>query len=247
MIRLSLPILSRLARSLLTRSLLALSLLTLPLVPQALAAPAVKPFEARYHLSLEGWPNADLTHRLEPDEEGFRATLHASVKIATGYEFARFRLDERGEAAPWHFYSRYRLFGFGDEYRLERERLEALPDRQSALFNLSLRAFDAPACRGHQAAPCQLDYQDHRGRERTLVWRVIDDPTMPVPEGRFQTRHVEARLEDRPKRRLHFYFSPDTPGLLVQLDYFQDQTLAGRLQLTDLHPEGSTDDRRPAH
>ncbi|MFC0267394.1 hypothetical protein [Kushneria aurantia] len=209
-------------------------LLLLALLPLSVQAAEVAPFEAHYHLAIDGWPDADVSHSLAPDEDGWRSTMQASISIASGVEFSRFHLDSSGLATPWSFYSRYRLFGFGDDYRLDARQLStARPDRQAALFDLSRLAFDSPACRGRSATPCQLDYVDHRERNKTLAWRVIDNPQMPVPAGAWATRHVEAWDIKRPERRLNFYFSPQHPGLLVQVDYFRDGKLRARMQLTD--------------
>lgn len=208
--------------------------LTALMVSTSLQAEEIQPFKAHYHLVIDGWPNADMTHQLERDEDGWRTTMHASIRIATGYEYSRFHLRNDADVAPWSFYSRYRLFGFGDTYRLDEKQLSNLPDRQAALFALSRQAFDAPSCRGRQAAPCTFKYIDHKEREHDMAWRVIDDPSMSVPQGRWQTRHVEAWDEDKPDRRMHFYFTSRYPGLLVQTDYFRDGTLSARLQLTGL-------------
>ncbi|SPJ33849.1 hypothetical protein [Kushneria phyllosphaerae] len=208
--------------------------LTALMVSTSLQAGEIQPFKAHYHLVIDGWPNADMTHQLERDKEGWRTTMHASVKIATGYEYSRFRLRNDTDVAPWSFYSRYRLFGFGDTYRLDDQQLASLPDRQAALFALSRQAFNAPSCRGRQTTPCTFAYLDHKARQRDMAWRVIDDPEMSVPQGHWQTRHVEAWDEDKPDRRMHFYFTSRYPGLLVQTDYFRDGKLSARLQLTGL-------------
>ncbi|WP_456269600.1 hypothetical protein M1D97_04740 [Kushneria sp. AK178] len=212
----------------------AFPVMTALLLSAPIRAGEIQPFEAHYHLTIDGWPNADMTHQLEHDEGGWRTTMHASVKIATAYEYSRFQLRDDTVVSPWSFYSRYRLFGFGDTYRLDDGQLSPLPDRQAALFALSRQAFDAPSCRGRSADPCTFQYVDHKEREHDMAWRVIDDPEMPVPEGRWPTRHVEAWDEDRPDRRLHFYFTSRYPGLLVQTDYFRDGTLSARLQLIKL-------------
>ncbi|WP_438764209.1 hypothetical protein [Kushneria sp. TE3] len=212
----------------------AFLVMTALLLSAPIQAQEIQPFEARYHLTMDGWPNADMTHQLERDDNGWRTTMHASIKIATGYEYSRFRWHDDIGAAPWSFYSRYRLFGFGDTYRLDEQQLSRLPDRQAALFTLSRQAFDAPSCRGRRADPCTFEYIDHKERERDMAWRVIDDPEMPVPQGRWQTRHVEAWDTDKPDRRMHFYFTSRYPGLLVQTDYFRDGKLSARLQLTGL-------------
>ncbi|WP_299261418.1 hypothetical protein [uncultured Kushneria sp.] len=208
--------------------------LTALMVSNALQAEEIHPFKAQYHLTMDGWPSADMTHQLEHDGDGWRSTMHASIKIATGYEYSRFHVSHVTEVSPWSFYSRYRLFGFGDTYRLDEHQLSNLPDRQAALFALSRQAFDAPSCRGRQATPCSFAYVDHKMREHNMVWRVIDDPEMTVPQGHWKTRHVEAWDEDKPDRRLHFYFTSRNPGLLVQTDYFRDGKLSARLQLTGL-------------
>ncbi|WP_445619402.1 hypothetical protein ACUN8C_11855 [Kushneria sp. Sum13] len=209
-------------------------MLTALMVSTSLQAGEIQPFKAQYHLVIDGWPNADMTHQLERDKEGWRTTMHASIKIATGYEYSRFRLRNDTDVAPWSFYSRYRLFGFGDTYRLDDQQLAALPDRQAALFALSRQAFNAPSCRGRQTTPCTFAYVDHKARQRDMAWRVIDDPEMSVPQGHWQTRHVEAWDEDKPDRRMNFYFTSRYPGLLVQTDYFRDGKLSARLQLTGL-------------
>ncbi|OHV13843.1 hypothetical protein [Kushneria phosphatilytica] len=189
---------------------------------------------------MASWPDANVTHTLARDEDGWRATLHASIRIATGYEFSRFRLGDQNRIKPWQFYSRYRLFGFGDDYRLDAKAMMQLPDRESALFQWSRAAF-RQHCRRPEA-PCMLDWLDHRGRPRHLQWHIIGDSTLPTPAGVLATRHVEAWDPDKPTRQLHFYFSPHYPGLLVQVEVFDRGTRTARLQLMSLtvFPEPAT-------
>ncbi len=177
--------------------------LTALMLSTSLQAQEIHPFTAHYHLTIDGWPNADMTHQLARDDNGWRTTMHASVKIATGYEYSRFHAGDDNAAMPWSFYSRYRLFGFGDTYRLDEKQLSNLPDRQAALFALSRQAFDAPTCRGHNATPCTFKYIDHKEREHDMAWRrcsgnarsagaLADTPRGSL--GRGQTRSTHALL-----------------------------------------------------
>lgn len=159
----------------------------------ALAAPAHAnpvPFQARYQLSIAGWPDVQIKHRLSRQGELWQSEMSAAIAIAEGKERSRFRLDEHGIKAQ-SYTGAYRMLGIGKRYRLASAELTELPDRQAALFALSRRAADA-RCRDDNVAPCTLRYLDHKGEAETLRYRVTGHGEIALPAGRFSGISVDA-------------------------------------------------------
>lgn len=205
---------------------IALALLLLLAAVSARAA-ETRPFDARYHLEVTGWPNTTIEHRLSRDGTHWQSDMRAAISLARGRERSRFIADEAIRSL--HYVSGYSLLGIGKDYELDRAALARLPDRQTALFELSRRAV-ADDC----ASPCRLRYLDHRGREERIDYRRLDRRTLELPAGRFEAVRVEVTEPGEPERRMLLSFHPEVPGLLLAMEYHRDGERQGRLALTDL-------------
>ncbi|MBZ0329439.1 hypothetical protein KZO25_03815 [Halomonas sp. ANAO-440] len=233
------------------RLLRPLTMLALPLLllslgsAQAMAAPTAakpasvsdterrvtpQPFDARYRLEVSGWPNASIEHRLIRDNHHWQSRMNASIAVARGNERSRFFLTPDGVRSV-NYASGYSLLGIGGDYRLGSDELSELPDRQAALFDLSLSALNG-SCQ--EEAGCRLVYQDHRGREESLDYRVHDRETLSLPAGKFEAVKVEVMDPETPDRTMTFHFHPELPGLLLAVDYRRDGKRKSRLRLTSL-------------
>ncbi|WFM72100.1 hypothetical protein [Halomonas sp. CKK8] len=204
----------------------ALALLLLLVAGSALAAEP-RPFDARYRLEVAGWPSTTVEHRLSRDGTHWQSDMRAAIAVARGHERSRFIAGEAIRSL--HYDSGYSLLGIGKAYELDREALARLPDRQTALFELSRRAV-ADDC----DPTCRLRYLDHRGREERVDYRRLDRRTLELPAGRFEAVRVEVTEPDDPDRRMVFSFHPGVPGLLLAMEYHHDGERRSRLALTDL-------------
>lgn len=189
------------------------------------------PFSARYQLEVSGWPNATIDHRLSHEGGHWQSQMQASVAVAQGSERSRFIVEDDSVRAL-HYSSDYSLLGIGDHYRLSPDDLTRLPDRQTALFELSRRALDGMHC--ESGAGCRLDYLDHRGRPERIDYRLLAPTTLSLPAGDFTAVTIEATEPDKPERRLVFHFHPELPGLLLSMEYHRDGKRRSRLALSDL-------------
>lgn len=204
----------------------ALVLLLLLAAGSAFAAEP-RPFEASYRLEVAGWPSTTVEHRLSHDGTHWQSDMRAAISVARGHERSRFIAGEAIRSL--HYASGYSLLGIGKEYELDREALARLPDRQTALFELSRRAVSDDC-----DTPCRLRYLDHRGREERVDYRRLDQRTLELPAGRFDALRVEVTEPDDPDRRMVFSFHPGVPGLLLAMEYHRDGERRSRLALTDL-------------
>ncbi|QJQ95809.1 MULTISPECIES: hypothetical protein [Halomonadaceae] len=210
---------------------LLLPMLFPPLVlADPLASP--QPFSARYHLMISGWPNASIEHDLTRQGEHWQSHMKAAIAVARGSETSRFRVNA-DETRALTYHSGYSLLGIGGNYRLGHEMLGELPDRQTALFALSRQAIGGE-CSGSRAAPCEMRYVDHRGREETLHYRILTRGEVSLPAGDFEAVSIESWNPDKPDRQLYFSFHPELPGLLLSVDYYRDGERRSRLMLTEL-------------
>src|SRR5690554_1097838 len=194
------------------------------------AVPLLQPFSANYHLEVKGWPNANIEHHLTRESGHWQSQMQAAIAVARGSERSRFIVTPEGVQAV-NYASGYSLFGFGGDYRLGSHDLALLPDRQAALIELSRQALSGDC----QNATCQMIYLDHRGREEILEYRLLGAEPLTLPAGNFEAIKVEAHEPDKPDRRLLFYFHPETPGLLLAVDYHRDGERQSRLTLTSLN------------
>ncbi|MEQ6916195.1 hypothetical protein [Halomonas aquatica] len=210
----------------LPRRCTALLLLLLLATGSALAMEP-SPFDARYRLEVKGWPNATIEHRLSRDGKQWISEMSADIGVARGSERSRFLAGQAIRSL--HYASGYTLMGFGKEYELDHEALARLPDRQTALIDLSRRAAAADC-----AHPCRLRYLDHRGREKLIEYRVLLRDTLSLPPGNFEAVRVEASEPDEPGRKMTFSFHPGVPGLLLAMEYHRDGKRRSRLTLIEL-------------
>ena len=195
---------------------------------EALARVTPQPFTARYLLEVSGWPSTSIDHQLSRDGASWFSEMRAAITVARGEERSRFLVEEEG-VRSLQYASGYSLLGFGGDYRLAPEELTTLPDRQAALSEPSRRAV-----RGRCSGQCELRYQDHRGREEQMLYRVVGADTLALPSGRFDAVAVKVTEADKPERHLVFHFHPELPGLLLTAEYHRDGERRSRLALTHL-------------
>jgi hypothetical protein len=188
-------------------------------------------FNAEYRLEIRGWPNATIDHRLSQENGHWQSRMQAAIAVASGNERSRFYLSEKGVQAVIYS-SGYSVLGIGGNYRLDKDDLATLPDRQTALFELSRRAPVADCTLGQ--APCELHYVDHKGEPEHLEYRVSDGGTLQLPAGVFPAVTVESWEFDAPQNRLVFHFHPDFPGLMLAVEYHREGEQRSRLTLTAL-------------
>lgn len=194
------------------------------------ATPAAPhPFTAHYRLKVEGWPAAYIEHRLSRDGDYWESLMETDIRVARGSERSRFLLQNEGVQSLFYA-SGYSLMGIGDSYRLDAEPLEALPDRQTALFAFSRRIINGDCT----SDTCDIHYLDHKGREELLRARVQGNSRVTLPAGTFPALTAEAWEADKPDRRLLFRFHPEVPGLLLSVDYQRDGKRHSHLVLSEL-------------
>lgn len=217
---------------------LTLSVLLLAWLPAKAVAAApqpdaqLQPFSASYRLEVRGWPNATIEHDLTRESGHWQSRMQAAIAVARGNERSRFIVTPEGVHSV-NYASGYSLFGVGGNYRLGSSELAELPDRQAALIELSRRALNG----GCENETCRLVYQDHRGREEILDYRLLGTDVLQLPAGEFQALKVEVSEPDTPERRMVFHFHPEYPGLLLAVDYQRDGERRSRLTLTSLRTD----------
>ncbi|MGQ7245601.1 hypothetical protein ACUN9V_19335 [Salinicola sp. V024] len=194
------------------------------------AAPT--PFTAQYQLDISGWPDATITHQLSNQGDVWKSDMRTSIKIASGEEWGRFRLDG-DDVQALEYASSYSLVGIGDDYHLDQAQLSELPDRQTAIFDLSRKAPSA-RCASTQVSPCELDYQNHKGKTETLYYRVTDRGDIDTPAGTFPGVTVDTWDPEKRDRHLYFTFHREIPGLLLKMRYVKEGEERSHLTLTDL-------------
>lgn len=201
----------------------------------ALAAPT--PFTAQYRLDISGWPDATITHQLSNQGDEWKSDMRTSVKIASGEEWGRFRFDGDNVQAL-EYASSYSLVGIGDDYHLDQTQLSELPDRQTAIFDLSRKAPSA-RCANPQVSPCKLVYLSHKGEEKTLLYRVTEKADVTTPAGTFPGVTVDTWDPEKRKRHLFLTFHQQIPDLLLKMRYVRDDEEKSHLELTTLTlPQG---------
>ncbi|MBS9402817.1 hypothetical protein KG088_04170 [Halomonas sp. TRM85114] len=206
---------------------LALALLFSGIVTGDVAV--TRPFTAHYQLSVSGWPDATIEHRLSREGNTWQSQMRARIAVARGNERSRFVVEPDGIRSVVYA-SGYSLLGIGKTYRLGAGELAALPDRQAALFELSRQA-----ARGDCQPRCRLRYQDHKGEAETLLVRHLGPRQVSLPAGDFEAVAVEVTEPDEPNRRLVFGFHPTLPGLLLTMDYHRGGERRSRLSLSSLN------------
>ncbi len=202
---------------------LALAITALP----SLAATPPRPFDARYHLEVAGWPDVDIRHRLTQEAGHWQSEMRARLPGASGHEWGRFRLDD-DRVRSLHYAAGYSLLGIRRAYSLDDAALAPLPDRQSALVALARRVIDDPDGEG------RLRYRDHRGREERLDYRILDRQPLALPAGRFEAVRVSLAEPGEDDRRMVIAFDARRPGLLLDMAYYRDGERKSRLSLTRL-------------
>ncbi|MGR4067190.1 hypothetical protein [Billgrantia sp. C5P2] len=192
----------------------------------------MQPFSASYRLEVKGWPNATIQHRLTRESGHWQSRMQAAIAVARGNERSRFIVTPQGVRSV-NYSSAYSLLGVGGNYRLAGNELASLPDRQAALVELSRRALNG-SCENDA---CRLVYQDHRGREEILDYRLLGVETLSLPAGEFEAVRVEVNDPETPEKTMLFHFHPRYPGLLLAVDYRRDGERKSRLTLTALETE----------
>lgn len=192
----------------------------------------LQPFTASYRLEMKGWPSASIEHQLSRESGHWQSRMQAAIAVARGNERSRFIVTPEGVRSV-NYASGYSLLGVGGDYRLEGAELDSVPDRQAALIELSRRALNG----GCENGTCRLVYLDHRGREETLDYRLLEPQRLSLPAGEFEAVRVEVNDPETPERKMLFHFHPDYPGLLLALDYRRDGERTTRLTLTSLETE----------
>lgn len=210
------------------RYLRPLALLLTCLALPAMAGTVPRPFDARYHLEVEGWPDAEIRHRLVREAGHWQSEMRADLPGASGREWGRFRLEgERIRAL--HYAAGYSLLGIHRAFSLDHRELGRLPDRQSALVMLARQAVDADCRRD-----CRLRYRDHRGREEELRYRILTRGLRQSPLGRFEVVRLTLSEPGEDDRRLILDLDARRPGLLLAMEYHREGRRKSRLTLTEL-------------
>lgn len=200
---------------------------TLATLPQPDAV--LQPFTASYRLEIKGWPNVSIEHHLSHESGHWQSRMRAAIAMARGNERSRFIVTPEGVRSV-NYASGYTLLGIGEDYHLGSGELASLPDRQTALIELSQRALNG----GCEGEACRLVYLDHRGREESLDYRLLGAETLSLPAGEFEAVKVEVNDPETPERKMLFHFHPQYPGLLLAVDYHRDGERQSRLTLTSL-------------
>ena len=194
---------------------------------------APRAFEATYRLAIDGWPDTNVSHRLSQQGDVWVSEMRASIPVASGWERSRFTVEDDGVTSR-DYASGYSFLGIGENYRMEREELEAWPDRQAALFELSRQA-DQVACWHPQVAPCTLTYTSYKGEKQHYYYRRVETRSLELPAGRFPAVTVALWRAEHPERDLQLTFSPQVPGLLLAVDYFKNGERKSHMRLRQLH------------
>lgn len=211
------------------KSVIISSLLS-ALVSTAATASDERGFYANYHLDAPGLPSSRIKHELS--YKGDRIESHmkgAALGVAGGYEDSYF-LKQEGQMSPLHYSSGYGALGIYKKYKIEPEDLGGKLDRQMMLYQLSLDALS-----GHcqKASPCQLDYLDHKARERSIQYHQVEHPT-PTESENIRYPVSLAVTEDPDGEPLLMSFHPDHPGLIVEAELIRDGKEPYRLTLNDV-------------
>ncbi|WP_445158287.1 hypothetical protein [Halomonas sp. E14] len=215
-----------------------LALLALAVLAPALGLGAAQaddatltPFSASYRLEVKGWPNASIDHRLSRESGHWQSRMEAAIAVARGNEQSRFIVTPKGVRSV-NYASGYSLLGVRGSYRLGSDELGERLDRQAALVELSRRAAN-----GGCQATCRFVYQDHRGREESVDYRIVERAPLTLPAGRFDAVKVEVVDPETPDRQLLFHFHPEMPGLLLAAEYHREGERRSRLTLRALETE----------
>ncbi|MCB8888890.1 hypothetical protein GEV37_07145 [Halomonas malpeensis] len=196
---------------------------------------APRPFEARYRLEIRGWPGATVRHTLSQESLHWTSDMRFSIAVAGGEERSRFAVED-DQIRSLLYSSSYSLLGVGDRYQLGEDELSHL-DRQAAIVDLSRRA-GRESCT--QAAPCAIEFVDHRGRDEHFQYYDNDEvQRVSVPAGEFDTHSVILQDVDKPDRHLQIDFHPDWPGLILSAEYYKDGRRDTTLRLTQFDPSES--------
>ncbi|WP_051234312.1 hypothetical protein [Halomonas halocynthiae] len=186
-------------------------------------------FTANYHLSVSGWPDADISHRLtQVSSDGWRASMKAKIAIARGEETGHFHINGN-TLHSYDYASNYHLLGISRDYTLDSNELGQIPDRQSAIVGLALNA----ASNTCQQA-CPVHYRDHRGRNKTMFYHRLPDTHMAIAGITTQALRLELSDPDKPDKRILMALHPELPGLLLEMEYFNEGKRKGQLSLTSM-------------
>ncbi|MGK0546586.1 hypothetical protein ACSEE7_13890 [Halomonas cupida] len=210
------------------RQALGASLLWLLLMPVTAQAATLSAFDARYHLSVDGWPDATVHHRLQPEGEHWLSDMRARVAVAEGQESARF-LSQGAQLQAIGYASGYKLLGIGKRYQLNAPQLRQTPDRQTALIQLSRQV------QQHGCSPsCELRYLDHKGEQERLIATPMASRRMEVQGRSIDAPRVRLADPDKDDRHMVVTFHPELAGLLLGVTYTKRGEQVSELALTSL-------------
>lgn len=185
-------------------------------------------FDARYHLAVDGWPDATIKHRVSREGGHWLSEMHSSVAIAGGNESARF-IEDGDQLRALSYRSNYSMLGVGKSYQLNRDQLAQKPDRQTALISLSLQVQE-DRCEND----CTVRFVDYKGRDEILDWRRVDDISVQVDGQMVQAPTIELQDPEKTDRHMVMSFHPEIPGLLLRLDFYKHGEQVSQLSLSRL-------------
>ena len=203
-------------------------LLSLLALASTAYAGAPQAFDARYHLAVDGWPDADIEHRVSREGGHWLSEMHANVAVAGGNESSRF-IEDGDQLRALSYRSNYRMLGVGKDYRLGQQQLAQVPDRQTALIDLARQAQES-----HCRSDCSVRFIDYKGREETMDWRSIDNVPVAVNGQTVEAPTIKLQNPDKQDRYMVISFHPEIPGLILRLDYFKHDEQVSRMSLSSL-------------
>lgn len=187
-------------------------------------------FSAVYRLKGTALPRAKVVHELSRNEDRVESDMRGStLALASGSERSHFL--HQGKVLTGLFYtSSYGVPGYRKNYQLSLMDLDGKPDRQMMLYQLSLDAIS-----GHCTVElsCQLEYVDHRGRNKSIKYHQHEHPEPIRPD---LVRYPVSLMvtEEGRSTPLLMSFHPEHPGLILEAEMWRDDDSPYRLVLRDV-------------
>lgn len=200
-------------------------LISLSLLANSAHATTLQAFDAIYHLEIDGWPDTNIEHRVSRVGEHWRSEMSARIAIARGNESSRF-IEDDDRLSALGYSGSYRMLGRSKDYRFDAEQLTPLTDRQTALIELSRQAQERSCL-----SDCSISFIDHKGREKTAAWQLIDPVTVVIGDQAIQAPTISLQPMEKPGRNVVISFHPEIPGLILNLGYFKQGQQVNRLSL----------------